>query len=272
MADSVTASTARRLRGLFVSCTALVLLASPAFAGEQDSSSSSTTQSASSAPAPDFMLGRPRGSVGVRGSMLFASANSDIYDFVTDVLAIEKSDFNTGSFGAEVGVAVSPRIDIVGAFDLNGMNHDSDYRDWEDNRGLPIQQTTELKQTNFTVSAKFALLPRGRAVSRLAWIPNTFIPYVGAGAGYGKYEFRQNGDFVDFDNGNRVFSDTFTSRGWAPTYHVMGGTDIRVYRHLILSLDGRYSWQHATLDADFVDFAPIDLGGFRFGAGIHFAF
>ena len=66
-------------------------------------SANSSTQSTSSAPPPDFLLGRPRGSIGVRGSMLVASANSDIYDFVTDILAIEKSDFNTGSFGAEFG-------------------------------------------------------------------------------------------------------------------------------------------------------------------------
>ena len=40
----------------------------------------------------------------------------------------------------------------------------------------------------------------------------------------------------------------------------------------MLSLDGRYSWQQATLSQDFIDFEPIDLGGFRFGAGIHLAF
>ena len=271
MAHSLTARCGLRWRGLFVGCTALVFIASPAFA-DQDSTASSSTQSASAAAPSDFLLGRPRGSVGIRGSMLFASANSDIYDFVTDVLALDKSDFNTGSFGAEFGVNVSPRVDIIGAIDLNGMSEASDYREWEDNRGNPIEQTTELKQMNFTASVKFALLPRGRAVSRLAWIPNTFIPYIGAGAGYGKYEFRQNGDFVDFDNGNNVFPDTFRSEGWAPTYHVMGGTDIRVYKHLLLSLDGRYSWQHAELDEDFIGFEPIDLGGFRFGAGIHFAF
>ena len=260
------------LRGLWVSCAALLLLGSPAFAGEQDPSGSSSSQVSTSGAAPDFMLGRPRGTIGVRGSMLVASANSDIYDFVTDVLAIEKSDFNTGSFAFEAGYSVTPRLDIIATADINAMNHASDYRDWEDNRGLPIQQTTELKQKNFTASAKFSLLPRGRAISRLAWIPRTFMPYVGAGAGYGSYEFRQNGDFVDFDNGNRVFSDTFTSKGWAPTFHVLGGTDIRVYRHLLLSLDARYAWQKATLDSDFIDFEPIDLGGFRFGAGIHVAF
>ena len=260
------------LRGLLVSGTALLLFASPAFAGGQDQSSSSSSQAAASAPSPDFMLGRPRGTIGVRGSMLVASANSDIFDFVTDILAVEKSDFNTGSFAFEAGYSVTPRLDIIGTVDLNGVNKPSDYRDWEDNRGLPIQQTTELKQRNFTASAKFSLLPRGRAISRLAWIPRTFMPYVGAGAGYGNYEFRQNGDFVDFDNGNRVFTDTFTSKGWAPTFHVLGGTDIRVYRHLLLSLDARYSWQKATLSNDFIDFEPIDLGGFRFGAGVHVAF
>jgi opacity protein-like surface antigen len=260
-----------RLRGVLVCSAALFLLASPSFAGDQNQSANSSTQT-SSAPPPDFMLGRPRGSIGIRGSMLVASANSDIYDFVTDILEIDKSDFNTGSFAAEAAYSVNPRLDIVGTWDLNSMHHQSDYRDWQDNRGLPIQQSTELKQMNLTVSAKFGLVSRGRAVSRLAWIPRTFIPYVGAGGGYGRYEFRQNGDFVDFDNGNRVFSDTFTSRGWSPTFHVMGGTDIQVYRHLILSLDGRYSWQHADLSEDFIGFAPIDLGGFRFGAGIHLAF
>lgn len=257
----------------YAALVALLFFAAPALAGEQDSSaSSSSTQIASSAPPPDFMLGRPRASIGVRGSMLVASANSDIFEFVTDILAIEKSDFNTGSFGFEAGYSLTPRLDIIGTIDLNGVKKPSDYRDWEDNRGLPIQQTTELKQKNFTASAKFSLLPRGRAISRLAWIPRTFMPYVGAGGGYGNYEFRQNGDFVDFDNGNRVFSDTFVSDGWAPTFHVLGGTDIRVYRHLLLSLDARYSWQKATLSNDFIDFEPIDLGGFRFGAGIHVAF
>ena len=270
MAYAALRSAVLQMRGVVLGCTALVLLAAPVFAGEQDSSSSSSTQVSS--PSPDFLLGRPRGLVGVRGSLLVASANSDIYDFVTDILAIEKSDFNTGSFAIEAGYSVTPRVDIIGTFDINGVNHPSDYRDWEDNRGLPIQQTTELRQRNITASAKFSLLPRGRAISRLAFIPRTFMPYVGAGAGYGNYQFRQNGDFVDFDNNNRVFSDTFTSKGWAPTFHVLGGTDIRVYRHLLLSLDARYSWQKATLSNDFIDFEPIDLGGFRFGAGIHVAF
>ena len=259
------------MRRLFVSCTALILLASPAFAGEQDPSANSSTQSTSSAPPPDFLLGRPRATIGARGSFLKASANSDIFEFVTEQLAIDKSDFNTGSFGLEAGYSITPRFDIIGSFDVNAMNHGSDYRLLEDNRGLPIQQTTELEQLNLTLTAKYSLLPRGRAISRLAWIPRTFIPYVGAGGGYGRYEFRQKGDFVDFAD-YHVFTDTFISRGWSPTVHVLGGTDIQVMRHLMLSFEGRYSWQKADLSQDFIDFAPIDLGGLRFGAGIHLGF
>jgi len=261
----------QQIRGLVVTGAALLFLASPAFAGQQDAAANTSTQSASAAPPPDFMLGRPRASIGARGSFMKATANSDIFDFVTEQLAIDKADFNTGSFGLEAAFSLSPRFDIVGAMDVNGMSHASDYRLLEDNRGLPIEQTTELSQLNLTLSAKFSLLPRGRAISRLAWIPRTFIPYVGAGGGYGRYEFRQNGDFVDFTD-NHVFSDTFISDGWSPTAHVLGGTDIQVMRHLMLSFEARYSWQHADLSQDFIDFEPIDLGGFRFGAGIHFAF
>ena len=264
----------QRLRGLLMGCAALMLLASPAFADDQNQSASSSAQSAPSSP-PDFLLGRPRVMVGVRGSWFKASAASDIYDFVTDQFTVDKSDFNSGSFTAEMSVNVASRFDITGGIDWNGMKKPSEDRDEEEllpnGSRVPIEQVTELEQMNLFGSAKFLLLPRGRRVSSLAWIPNTFVPYVGAGAGYGKYTLRQNGDFVDFVD-NHIFTDTFRSEGWSPIFHVLGGTDIQVLRHLVLSFEARYSWQHADLDTDFVDFDPIDLGGLRFGAGIHFSF
>jgi opacity protein-like surface antigen len=263
-----------RLGGLLMGCTALMLLAAPAFADDQNQSASSSAQSAPASP-PDFLLGRPRVMVGVRGSWFKASAASDIYDFVTDQFTVDKSDFNSGSFTAEMSVNVASRVDITGGIDWNGMKKPSEDRDEEEllpnGSRVPIEQVTELEQMNLFGSAKFLLLPRGRRVSSLAWIPNTFVPYVGAGAGYGKYTLRQNGDFVDFVD-HHIFTDTFRSEGWAPIFHLMGGTDIQVMRRLVLSFEARYSWQHADLDTDFVDFDPIDLGGFRFGAGVHFAF
>jgi hypothetical protein len=263
-------------------CAALTFLAIPAFAqpdpaarGPHDEGFASwggSAQASSAAPSsPDFMLGRPRVMVGVRGNWLMPSTGSDIYDFVTDQLTLEKSNFNTGSLGVELAANLSPRLDLVGGFDFNSSDTPSEYRRFIDNRGLPIEQTTSLEQYNFTASLKFALLPKGRNVSRLAWIPRTVVPYVGAGGGIGQYTFEQSGDFVDFQD-NRVFSDFFSSDGWAPIAHVFGGTDIQVFSRLMVSVEGRYAWSKADLEQDFIDFDPIDLGGLRIGVGVHFIF
>lgn len=261
----------QRLRGLLVSvCATLSLVALPSLAAAQSPNpqSSGSVQAPSS---PDFMLGRPRVSLGVRGGWVFASAGSDIYDFVTDQLTIEKSSFNTPGFGAELGVNVTPRIDVIAGFDIARSTTPSEYRRFVDNRNLPIQQTTELRQANLFGAVKFAVIPRGRTVSRFAWIPSTIVPYVGAGGGLTNYEFKQYGDFVDFSD-SRVFNETFRSHGWTPTALVFGGTDIKVYKRMYMSLEGRYVWANATLSADFIDFDPMDLGGFRFGAGLHLVF
>lgn len=265
----------QRLRGLLVCVTALVLIASPAFADEQDSPDNSSTQSASSAAPPDFLLGRPRAMLGVRGGLFMASAGSDFYEDMISFLTLEKSSFRTGTFSTELAVSVTPQLDILAGFDLNQLNRASEDREMEEvlsnGTRVPIQQTTAISEKNFAVSAKVSLLPRGRRVSRLAWIPRTFVPYLGAGAGYGNYALRQNGDFVDYTD-RHIFSDTFRSEGWAPLYQAFGGTDIQVYRRLILSLEGRYTWKKADLSSDYANYEPIDLGGLRFGAGIHFSF
>lgn len=259
----------QRFRGLLVACAALTLLATPAFAQPDPSASTQTSTAAPS--SPDFMLGRPRAMIGVRGNWLMASAGSDIYDFVTDQLTLEKSNFNTGSLGLEFAANLTPRVDFIAGMDLNRTEQDSEYRDFIDNRGMPIQQTTRMNQYNFTGSVKFALLPKGRSVSRLAWIPRTVVPYVGAGGGIGQYSFDQSGDFVDFRD-NRIFADVFESSGWAPIVHMFGGTDIQVFSRMAVSVEGRYSWSKADLDQDFIDFDPIDLGGFKIGVGVHFIF
>ena len=142
----------------------------------------------------------------------------------------------------------------------------------EGNRGFPIQQTTELEQMNLTLSAKFALLPRGRSVSRLAWIPRTFVPYVGAGGGYGSYTFRQNGDFVDFSDNHDLHRHVPFGRLVAHRARAGRHRHPRVSPHRCCRSKGNIRGSTPTSSQDFIDFEPIDLGGFRFGVGIHFAF
>lgn len=261
----------QRMRGLLVSVGAalsLIWWPAPAAAQSPAPQPSGSYQAPSS---PDFLLGRPRASLGVRGEWLFASAGSDLFDFVTEQLTLEKSSFNAPAFGIDLAFSLSERLDLVTGFDIAKSTNPSEYRAFVDNQNLPIQQTTSLRQSNIFGSLKFAVIPRGRTISRFAWIPSTIVPYVGAGGGLINYDFKQDGDFVDFSD-FRVFPENFRSHGWTPSAHVFGGADIQVYKRMFVSLEGRYGWAHATLDNDFIDFEPIDLGGFRFGAGFHIMF
>ncbi len=224
-------------------------------------------------PRPDFLFGRPDASIAIRGGWQFARAGSDLYQFVERELTIDEGDFNSAIFATDVGISLSSRADVVAGLDYSQASVASEYRDFVDNNRLPITQTTSLKSLNLTGSIRFALAPRGREISQLAWVPSTVVPYVGAGGGMLWYRFQQAGDFIDaLDPDLAVFSDIFTADGWTPSAHVLGGVDVKVYRRVYLTLDGRYMWASGELGDDFENFDPIDLAGFRFGAGINVIF
>jgi hypothetical protein len=228
---------------------------------------------ASAQTSPDFLFGSPKGMIGVRSGWVFARANSDLFTFVEQHLTVERKDFNAPAIGVDVEVAMVPRASAVIGFDFSRASKASEYRDFVDNQRLPIQQTTRLTEMNFNGGVKFALTPRGREISSRAFIPASVTPYVGAGAGMLKYEFLQFGDFIDVDSANMaIFSDTFRSSGWSPSAHVFGGVDVRVYKRLYVSAEGRYLWSNAEPDSDFIKFDPIDLAGFKATAGLHYMF
>jgi hypothetical protein len=246
----------------------------PALAGAEDRQSQPPAQQTTAASSPrraDFLFGRPKGSFGIRGNWLFSSAGSDLFDFVTEHLTLEKADFNAPGFGGDIAFALSPRLQIEAGVESNRMSRDSEYRAFVDNDLRPIEQRTWMRTTYLSAGIRYALSPRGDDVSSLAWIPRRVVPFVGGGAGVMFYEFRQSGDFVDFVDLS-VFADSFRSQGWAPAAHVVGGVDVRIYRGLYGTLQGRYSKAAADLTSDFIDFDPIDLSGFRLSAGINVLF
>jgi hypothetical protein len=228
-------------------------------------------QNAPSRSSPDFLFGRPHGSIGIRGSWLFASANSDLFDFVQQHLTVDKQDFNAPMIGFDVSIGVTSRIDVSFGAEFSQASKASEYRDFVDNQLLPINQETRLKERNLYGSVRFSLVPRGRSISRYAWVPRGVTPYVGAGGGVLWYEFEQSGDFVDFVDLS-VFTDYFSSAGYTPSAHVFGGADVQLYRIMFLTVEGRYVWANATLGRDFIDFDPIDLAGFRLSTGVNVRF
>ena len=224
-------------------------------------------------PSSDFLFGAPRGSFGLRGGWLFANAGSDLFGFISERLTIDKGDFNAPVVSTDIGVSLTPRIDIVGGVDVSRTSAASEYRHFAEN-GRPIRQTTFLREENVSASVRAALVPRGQAVSRLAWVPRRVTPFVGAGAGMMHYGLRQAGDFVDEDaaSGLAIFTDSLESSGWAPSAHLFGGVDLRMYRGLMLNVEARYLWSEGPVREDFVGFDPIDLAGFRLSTGINVLF
>jgi hypothetical protein len=262
---------ARPLAGFAIA--SILLLSGPALAAASDADQQPGQQPTTRTPdrSADFLFGRPRASIGIRGGWVFARAGSDLYDFVTQTLTLEKEDFNAPGFGADVAFSITPRLAVEGGVEVTRMSQGSEYRDFVDNNLLPIEQTTALNTALVSGGVRYALAPRGHEVSRLAWVPRRVVPFVGAGAGVVFYQFRQSGDFVDFVD-NSIFFDAFRSQGWAPTAHVFGGVDLQIYRALYATLQGRYTKAAGELSSDFIDFDPIDLSGFRLSAGINFLF
>ena len=206
-----------------------------------------------------------------RGSWLIPRAGGDLFTFVSDQLTVEKKDFSTPAIAGELGLVLTSRVSASAGLEFSRQTIRSEYRRFLDNGGLSINQQTALEQTNISGSIKVALLDRGRRVSRLAFVPRTFVPYAGAGAGMLHYQFSQDGDFVDFVT-FRVFPDLFRSQGWAPSAHIFGGTEIKLWRVLSLDVEGRYVWAHGELGSDFLGFDGIDLDGFRFSTGVSVMF
>jgi hypothetical protein len=220
-------------------------------------------------PAPDFLFGRPDGTIGIRGSWFTARAGSDWYDFVTDQLTLERKNFNGPGIGTDLGITLTPRIDLLVGFDYGQSTTASEDRRFVDNNRLPIEQTTRVRHANISGGLKFALTERGREVGRLAWVPRKVVPFVGGGGGAMWYQVSQFGDFVDYVDLS-VFSDFFESKGLTPSAHIFGGVDVRVLRRAYVTFDARYVWASGNLGPDWIDFDPIDLSGLRLSAGFNF--
>lgn len=225
--------------------------------------------SALSAQSEDgFLFRRPKVTLGFNGGYAIPQAGSDLFDDITQRHTLEQSDFHAPVFMGSLGFRVSERFDLAFEVGYASSKTLSEYREWVDQDDLPIEQTTELRRVPLTVSLKAYLWERGRQVSRFAWIPNRWSPYVGAGAGWVNYEFSQRGDFINFQDLG-IYTDEITTDGTTGTFHVLAGAEVSLTPRFVLTGEGRYSWAETGLDHTFGNYdEPIDLSGFQATMGI----
>ena len=209
-----------------------------------------------------FLFKRPRVTLGIRGGFAMPRAGSEIFDFTSNELTVETSDYYGATLGGTLAIRVTERFDISVDAGFSGTETLSEFRDWVDNDDLPIQQSTEFRRIPLTVSLKAYLWDRGQSIGRFAWVPRSWAPYVGAGGGVVWYQYEQKGDWVDYQTLD-IFWDKYVTEGKAGTFHFLAGADYSITTRLIFTGEGRYSFGSAQMDQDFIDFDEIDLAGFQ---------
>ncbi|MQA89260.1 MAG: hypothetical protein GEU90_03350 [Gemmatimonas sp.] len=217
-----------------------------------------------------FFFSRPSLVVNVHGGFARPQAGGDLFSFVSELLTVEGSDFQGFVGGATVAVPIRDRIDASLSVEYTGRTRNSEFHDYvEEVNGVdrPIEQTNRFQRIPVTVNAAYYLLPRGRSIGSLAWVPERYAPYVGLGAGAVRYHFSQAGDFVDMDDFG-IFVDRLESEGWAPAARAFVGFEYSLTTRFGFTTELDYLWSRAELQRDFSDFENIDLSGFSASAGL----
>jgi hypothetical protein len=219
-----------------------------------------------------FLFGKPNVTLTLDLGYGVPRAGSDLFQEIDTIFTLGKSDFSAPTLGGTVAIHLNDRMDLALAVAFQRSETWSEYRDFVEELGdgstIPIQQQTSLTRVPLTVSLRYFLLDRGREISRFAWIPTRWSPYVGIGAGRIWYKFRQEGDFVDFFDYS-IYTDYPTSEGWGWSAHLLGGAQVSLTPRFVLNMEGRYSWADADLRPPFDNaYEPIDLAGFQGSVGI----
>ncbi len=222
-----------------------------------------------------FLLQAPRMSLAVKAGWGLPRAGGSgaesLWQFTREQLTVETGDFAGLAVGGELGVRLTERLELTVAAVRTSAETQSEFRDWVGEDDLPIAQSTRFSTTPLTLGIKAYLWNRGRSVGRFAWVPRRWNPYVGVAGGVVWYEFRQRGEFVDYETQD-IFDDVFLSNDRAPTIHFVGGADVTLRSRVVLTGEARYAFASAPLDSDFVGFSDLDLAGLQVTAGIALRF
>jgi hypothetical protein len=231
----------------------------------------------STVAAQDFYFGAPRGSITLRVGRLLARSEGEVFDHTFRNLTVEPEDLNAFAVGVDLALRIAERADLVAGAGFSWTNIPSELIHWvEEDTDEPIRQTTSFSQVPLTLGARLYLTPRGRSISRFAWIPARAALYATAGAGVTHHVYEQEGDFVDEETLD-IFTDELRSSGWAGLVYLGGGAQLRVSTRAALVAEARYSRGSGRAAGDFsgldqTDREDIALGGLALSVGLAVTF
>lgn len=223
------------------------------------------SQASAQGSSQGFLFKQPTSQVGFHGGYTLARAGGAVLNQQRRDLTLSKRDFDASSWGLEVAIRARERLDIAWNLRFSKSEEGSKSRPYLED-GLPILQTTTFVRVPVTVSAKFYLSDRGRAVSQFAWIPKKWAPFVGAGGGLHWYRLKQEGDFVE-EPSLEILTLTLESSGATPTAHVFAGLDLSMSPRFLWTVEGRYALGRAKTGRAY-NFDNLDLSGFQAMIGL----
>ena len=222
---------------------------------------------------PGFMFKNPRMSLGFRTGYQLPRVSSNIFDFPLDSLTLSRADFASPWLGGEIGLRVTDHLDVAVGVGWTRARSASEYENWVDQDENPIEQVTSFQTVTGSLGAKYYFTDRGRSIGRFAWVPSRFSPYVGGGIGIVGYEFRQEGDFIDFQSPtSEIFFDALETSGTGFAGYLAGGIDVTLGRQFVLTGESRYTLSNGPVTGPYSGFDRIDLAGLQLLAGIGIRF
>lgn len=211
-----------------------------------------------------------RGFVTLKLGFFVPDGDSSFWRDTEDVFTLNVEDLEDMTVGVDFGVSVNPRAEFSISLDFYDATASSEYRDYVGDDGFPIMHDTSLEI--IPVQATFKFLPGGRySEGRKYYALNKIIPYVGGGIGFYLWEYRENGEFIDFSDMS-IYPEVFISDGVAVGAHLLGGIEIPFDPYWSVLMEAKYSIVDDDLNKDFGDFGKIDLSGWSFIVGTSFRF
>lgn len=197
--------------------------------------------------------------------LLTPDGDSEFFDENSQVFTGDPGDLEDTSFTGDLEWALSPNTGVVFSLGSFKGTQRQSYLDFTDEFGGEIEHQSSLRVAPMTIGLNFYLAGRDSRIS----------PYVGAGAGFYWWRYREVGDFILFGDtaaDDEIIFDDFESDGTTIGYYLSAGVDFRITPMTSLFVEGRWHDADDEMADDFDGFGTIDLSGRDVSFGLAWRF
>ena len=171
------------------------------------------------------------------------------------------NDFNSLFAGVAFDVELNEYVDVEMGVDGYSRTVASRYRDFVRDDGSEVVQDIRLRVAPIILGVRF--FPAGKF--------HVLLPYVSGGLGLYVYEYREEGEFIDFET-TEIFGAAFYDRGVGAGLYAAAGLEASLTPGFLVFGEFRRHFVRAEHGGDFASFGDFDLGATQLGFGITFRF